>query len=106
MLGFKWSDSEKKLARRAFEAALATELTSVMVELKARAAAVSTPDDMWAIEDHLRARRREIEEKYDFRYSQLILVFARLVREGRLTLDQLAGLSDDKRAAIEHIAAL
>lgn len=45
----KWSESEKKVARRAFEAALASELADVMAEFKTRAAAASKPDDLWAI---------------------------------------------------------
>ena len=82
------------------------ELADVLQDFKARAAAVQTPDDMWPIEHFLSQRRRELDAKYDYRYSQLISVFGRLVREGRLTEAHLAGLSDDKLEFIRRIASL
>jgi len=96
----KWSPSEKKIARSAFDAALDTALTKVMTEFKTRANAVAVPSDMWEIEDFLRRQRREIDETFDYRYSQLPLVFARLVREGHLDETRLAGLSEEKREII------
>ena len=50
MHDLKWSQAEKKIARRVFEAALAVELSEVLSELKERAAAAAEPDDMWSIE--------------------------------------------------------
>ena len=84
MYDLKWSESEKKLARRVFEAALTAELAEIMAEFKARAATAAEPDDMWSIQEHLQHKRREIDEKYDYRYSQLPLVFGQLLREGRM----------------------
>ena len=37
---------------------------------------------------------------FDYRYSQLPLAFARLVREGHLDETRIAGLSEDKREVI------
>jgi hypothetical protein len=102
----KWSVSEKKLARCLFEAALAGELAEVMAEFKAKAAAVAHPDDMWSIQEYLFRKQREVDEKYDYRYSQLLFVFGRLVREGRLREAQLAGLSEEKLSFIRRIASL
>lgn len=106
MHDLKWSESEKKLARQVFSAALTAELAEVMTEFKARAAAAQEPDDMWSIEEHLHSKRREIDQKYDYRYSQLLLVFGRLVREGRIQEAQLAGLAEEKLAYIHRIASL
>lgn len=100
----KWSQAEKKLARRVFEAALDRELAAVMAEFKQRAARASGPQEMWDVEDYLSAARREIDSKYDYRYSQLSLVFGRLLREGRIDEDELNGLSEDKLAHIRLIA--
>jgi hypothetical protein len=47
MSDLKWSASEKKVARRAFDAALQRALAVVMAELKAKAAAASAPSDLW-----------------------------------------------------------
>jgi hypothetical protein len=40
--------------------------------------------------------RREIDRRYDYRYSVLPLVFAHLLRDGRLTEDDLHGLGQGK----------
>ena len=106
MYDLKWSESEKKLSRRVFEAALHGELAEIMAKFKAKAAAVATPDELWAIQDFLAGKQREVEQKYDYRYSQLVLVFARLVREGRITEEQLHGLSEEKLSYIRHIVSL
>lgn len=106
MSDLKWSESEKKIARRVFEAALAAELAEVMADFKARAAAAAEPDDLWSIQEHLSQKRREIDAKYDYRYSQLTLVFGRLLREGRIQDAQLMGLAEERLLYIRRIASL
>jgi hypothetical protein len=106
MREMKWTEAEKKLSRRAFEVALLAELTEVLQDFKARAAGAQTPEDMWPIEHFLNQRRRELDAKYDYRYSQLISVFGRLIREGRLTEAHLEGLSQDKLEFVRRIASL
>ena len=106
MHDLKWSESEKKIARRAFQAALTAELAEVMVDFKARAAAAAVPGDLWSIEEHLSRRRCEIDKKYDYRYSQLIRVFGRLLREGRIQEAQLVGLSEEKLSFIRLAGSL
>jgi hypothetical protein len=102
----KWSEREKKIARGVYDAAVADELADIMADFKSRAAAVANPEDMWALERYLRERRRDIDQKYDFRYSQLIWVFGQLFREGRIREEQLAGLSERKLNAIRLWAEL
>jgi hypothetical protein len=46
---------------------------------------------------------REIDNKYDYRYSVLILVFARLMKDGWLMIDDLKGLGQEK---IDRIVSL
>ena len=106
MFDAKWTHSEKKLARRVFESALQGELAEVMSEFKARAANAQEPDDMWAVQEWLFRERREIDSKSDYRYSQLGFVFGRLLREGRIREDDLAGLSQEKLEVIRRIALL
>jgi hypothetical protein len=105
MRELKWTEAEKKLSRRAFEVALQDELADVLRDFKARAAAVQTPEDMWPIENFLNQRRHGLDAKYDYRYSRLISVFGRLIREGRLTEAHLEGLSQDKLEFIRRIAS-
>lgn len=106
MHDIKWSESEKKLSRRVFEAALQRELAEVIAEFKAKAERVATIDEMWAVQDFLNDTQRELEAKYDYRYSQLILVFGTLLRQGRIQESDLLGLSDEKLSRIRSIASL
>lgn len=101
----KWSQSEKKVARKAFETALDAALAGVMAEFKRRAAAATTPEEMWQVEDYLRKQRRMIDETFDYRYSQLPLVFAALIRKGLLDESLIAGLSEDKHEVIRRYLA-
>jgi len=98
----EWSNAEKKIARRAYEAARQAVLARTLAEFKAKAAAATTIDDMWSIVDGSRERQRELEALLDYRYSQLLLVFARLIVEGYLDERQLAGLSEDKLEEIRR----
>ena len=61
---------------------------------------------MWAIQGYLARHRRDIDGKYDFRYSQFVYVFGRLGREGRVHAEQLRSLSEEKLSYIERIASL
>lgn len=92
----EWSNAEKKIARRVFDAALDTVLAKTMAEFKAKAASAATPEDMWSVESFLRERRREIDQTFDYRYSQLTFVFGRLILDGHLNETHLTGLSEDK----------
>lgn len=98
----KWSPSEKKVARAAFDKALEVALGKTLAEFKKKASDAATFSDMWEIEDHLRQQRRNLEQMFDYRYSQLIVVFGGLIRKGYLDEKLLAGLSQDKREEIDR----
>lgn len=106
MPGETWTDREKKIARCVFEAALHRELAEVMAQFKSRAAGAKEPDDMWAVQAYLAQARRDIDRKYDYRYSQLDLVFGRLLRERRIQELELEGLAEDKLECIRRVASL
>lgn len=90
----------EKIARRAFDSALERERTALLAEFKQKAAKANDFDDLWDIHEYLTERQRALEHKYDYRYSQLIFVLGILLREKRVTEDELAGLAEDKLAAI------
>ena len=100
----RWSKSERAIARKTFEHALNQELQEVMQRAKQMAAEVKEPYELWELEQHLTQRRKEIDRKYDYRYSQLMLVFGKLLHEGRLGEQELRGLSGDKVEAIRSCA--
>jgi len=106
MSSTSWSESEKRIARRVFEGALHRELGDLMVELKRRAAAAKDPEDMWSVEQFLAAARRDIDSRYDFRYSRLHVVLGRLLREGRIGERDLQGLSEERLERIRRVAGL
>lgn len=99
-----WSKSEKAIARTAFDAALKQELHELMQETKQRAKQINEPEDLWDLEHYLTERRKEIDRKYDYRYSQLRHVFGRLLYEGRISEKDLRGLRDDKLKSIRALA--
>ncbi|WP_027062678.1 hypothetical protein [Mesorhizobium loti] len=102
MNAFDWSASEKKLARHAYDTALEAALAKTMADFKSKASAVTQPSEMWELEDYLREQRREIDQTFDYRYSQLLYVFAQLIRAGYLDKKLLAGLSQDKLDVIRR----
>lgn len=102
---FDWSASEKKIARRAYDRALEKRLSAFIAEFKRRAAAVSAASEIWDIQDYVREEGKDIDMVFNYRYSQLITVFARLIHEGLMTEGDLAGLQADKLDAIRSLRA-
>ena len=100
---FTWSAREKKVARAAFDLALNREMESVRREVESMLAGSSDPREVWRIHEFLADKREEIDRKYDYRYSVLITVFARLVQEGWLSEGDLSGLSPEKLDAIKRV---
>ena len=98
-----WSSKEKSIARQAFERALHRELEATIRQAKQIAVRIKEPDELWELERYLAQCRREIDSKYEYKYSTLLLVLADLAREGRISLDELRGLAEDKLLIIrEH----
>lgn len=102
----KWSKSEKKVAQAAFKQAYDREIAALIQDVRERAGAIAEPEDVWRLHEFLSAKQREIDDKYDYRYSVLIVVFARLIREGWLHLDELEGLDPNKLARVTALMSL
>ena len=99
-----WSKSEKAIARTAFDAALGRELHEVIQKAKQMANEIQQSSDLWDLEHYLTERRKEIDRKYDYRYSQLTYVFGRLLYERRVSEEELRGLREDKLKSIRSFA--
>ena len=106
MREFNWTAAEKKIARAAFDLAISRELASVRQEVESLLAGSPDVHTVWRVHDYLSIKRREIDTKYDYRYSVLVSVFARLVREGWLSEGDLRGLAAEKVEVITRILAL
>lgn len=104
MRNLNWSQAERVIARKAFDLAVHAELEAVIREAKRRAAQIEQPSELWTLESYLTQRRKEIDNTYDFRYSIVPVVFGNLIRQGRLTEQNLRGLQEDKLTFIRRFA--
>jgi hypothetical protein len=68
------------------------------------ASQIQQSSDLWDLESYLTQRRKEIDRKYDYRYSRLTHVFGRLLHENRLSEEELRGLGEDKLKLIRSLA--
>lgn len=103
---WKWNQTEKTVARKAFDTALKRELAEVIRQTKERASRITSAAEAWELESWLAERRVEIDRCFDFRYSVLPFVFAGLLRDRRISEMELNGLSEEKVVAIRKLAAL
>jgi hypothetical protein len=99
-----WSSAEKKVARKAFDAAFRRQCAAITEKAERMLTTSSPPYGIWKLHDYLSRERRKVDKRYDYRYSVLISVFAELLRDGWLTKPDLSGLSEDKIEQIEHWA--
>jgi hypothetical protein len=68
------------------------------------AGSIEQPSDLWKLERYLTQRRKEIDRRYDYRYSVLLNVFVDLIQKGRLREQDLQGLSEEKLRHIHQMA--
>lgn len=101
-----WSEHEQKAAKDAFDLAYKREISAFILEFKEKASSIDDLSDVWHIHDFLSAKRHEIDGKYDYRYSSLIFVFARLLKEGWLNIEELHGLDKDKRVKVAALSRM
>jgi hypothetical protein len=100
----RWTGAEKKVARRAFDAALERHLSAITAEAKRMMATLAEPSDLWQVEAYLTESRKTVDRIYQFRYSDLLRVFSILMRDEWLKEADLVGLQPEKIANITHSA--
>ena len=93
---YKWTQTEKVIARRVFDRAYKRECTNILNKVKEMLSRMENPKEIWKIEEYLNKERMKIEGKYDYRYSVLIIVFGQLVRDGLIEKSDLQGLGQEK----------
>ena len=101
---YNWSKNEKKIARQAFDRAYEREMRHLAEKVRKMLDDNEDARAVWRILDMLQEEARETDFKYDYRYSILMLIFARLLREGWLILEDLEGLSEEKIEKIREAA--
>ena len=100
----EWTRAERNVARIAFNKALKREYDLVILKIRKMAADASEPSDVWEIHRYLSLNLKEIDRKYDYRYSIITTVFGRLLAEGLISERDLEGLKGDKTEAIRRMA--
>jgi hypothetical protein len=100
----EWSKQEKEIARRAFKAAYSRECKAIAESVRKMTSDINDPIGLWQLHDYLTEKRKETDEKYDYRYRVLLFVFARLMHEGWVQQEDLAGISDEKLHEIRKAA--
>ncbi len=104
MNGFRWSKAEKIIAKEAFNNAYQRECNNIIKEIKEYK--LKKPEDIWSLSKMLKEREKEINNIYDYRYSQLTFVFGILIKRGFLSIDELDGFSEDKVEQIKKVMSL
>jgi hypothetical protein len=95
-----WTDQEQAIAKQAFDTAYARAIAVLTETLRERVMALNGAEDLWQLHDFLSIQRHSIEGHFDFRLDGILFVFASLVKDKLLSLDELAGLEAEKLAKI------
>jgi ERCC4-type nuclease len=93
-MDYSWSKNEKQISKKIFDLALQRDYKRLIEKINTTK--VQKADDIWDLQNFLNQKAKEFDEKYDYRYSKLILIFAQLINENLLSLEELEGLSSDK----------
>ena len=101
-----WSQTEKEVAQAAFSKAYRRETESLLTEVREQANTIAALEHLWQLHDFLSAKRHTLDGKYDYRYPVLVFVFAQLVKEGWLRLQDLDGLDAGKLAKIAALSRM
>lgn len=99
----EWSEIEQAVASEALEKAYNREIQTLIADIRGKVDNLQSVEDLWQLHDILSIRRHALDGKYDDRSNALLFVFAQLLQEDLLTLDDLAGLSSAK---LQKISAL
>lgn len=100
----QWDSEEKKVARTAFNKAYQNEILEIKKLLLEKITNLKDVNDLWTIHDYLSEQRETIDKKYDYRYSQLILVLSQLIKQGYIKEEDIVGLSEDKIEIIKKLS--
>ncbi len=102
----EWTDTEKEIARTAFNNAYQREVKALLKHVQDEASTIADLEHLWQLHDFLSAKRFGIEGRYDYQYSGLLFVFAGLMKEGWLQLSELEGLDKDKLSKVAILSRM
>ncbi|WP_216904134.1 hypothetical protein [Synechococcus sp. CCY 9618] len=101
-----WTELEQDIARRAFDRAHARAVAGIVQAVQAQVSNLESAEQCWKLHDFLSIQRHEVEGRFDFRLPGLLFVFASLVKDGLLQVDELEGLDREKLSKIAAMAKM
>jgi hypothetical protein len=95
-----WTETEQGIARSAFSSAYERAVQQLVQQVQTKAAGLNSAETLWQLHDYLSIQRHTMEGRFDFRLDGILFVFASLVKESLLQMDELVGLDSEKLAKI------
>lgn len=102
----KWNQTEKKVARAAFDKGRDSYFQKLYKEIQKKANALSEPKDIWQLQEFIKKKDKETDQLLDFRYGVLPIVLAGMITRKLLSIDELEGLNEEKIEIIETFVTL
>ena len=102
----KWSQAEETIAKKALQTAYQRETSALIAYVRDRSSSIAELDDLWQMHDLLSTKRYEIDGKYAYDSSSIVFDFASLVKEGWLSMEDLAGLNPEILSKISALARM
>ena len=99
-----WTVSEQSVAREAFDRAYGRAVDKLVVEVRSKSEHLNYAETVWQLHDYLSIERHTIEGRFDFRLDGILFIFASLVKDHLLQIEELAGLDAEKLAKIEAMS--
>ena len=99
-----WSEAEQAIAKEAFERAYGRAIDQLIKNVRSCSDTLSSAEDVWALHDFLSSERHTMEGRFDFRLDGILFVFASLIKDDLLKLDELDGLTAEKLSKVAAMA--
>jgi hypothetical protein len=99
-----WTETEQGVARSAFSRAYERAVEQLLQQVQSRATELTSADSLWQLHDYLSIQRHTMEGRFDFRLDGILFVFASLVKDSLLQMDELVGLDAEKLAKISAMS--
>ena len=104
MSKIQWSETEENIAKQAYQTAYKRETSTLIANVRDRS--ITELKDLWDLHDLLSTKRYEIDGKYNYDSSTAVFDFARLIKEGWLSLDDLKGLKPELLSKISALVRM
>ena len=95
-----WTKAEKELARELFQTIRKREFEKLTLDIQNKSSIIENENDIWNLREFLNEKEKEMDSKYDFRYSVLIDQFIFFINDSLLSLDEISSFSKEKKDKI------